>query len=469
MLETEHAQVDLIITDYYGNTASTGRVEVPGKSKLITLPELAPGYYEINVERRGVTVTKTAMAIITPYDFDGVPYAESDFGVCTHLERSGGSGWSFDLLNEISAMGAKFIRDDLEWRGAENPKGVYTFKFDEGKTLLDEKDMGFLHTSGFNNQHYDGGATPYTAEGQDGFANYVAAAKDYIGDRYMAVDVFNEFWGPEFGDRGDGPADSLPEYYVPLHKKTYDVMKAAYPEVLVLANFARDEANPDKPTLGWYEETLKLGVADYMDGIFIHPYYGRTYPPETRIPLAYTNTINSLHGRYNVTGKLIWATETGSNTTNVTEKEQAQFVPRSYALFKHYGIEKVAWYDFMDDGTDPLSQEHNFGFIRNKFNEVYGAYTPKPSYVAYAVMARKLTGLHYSAGSTAAGVYHYTFTGTDGKRVDMVWATTAAVKEIITSNTLTVTDIMGVSKQYTPLDGKVTLQATQDVLYIEGI
>ena len=55
-----------------------------------------------------------------------------------------------------------------------------------------------------------------------------------------------------------------------------------------------------------------------------------------------------------------------------------------YSLSRRFGtFEAIYWYDFQDDGTNPTNPEHNFGLIREDFS-------PKPAYVAAAVLTNRL-------------------------------------------------------------------------------
>ena len=459
--------VEIVINDYWDAEAARFTQSVDG-SAVIDIPIDRPGYYELYIyanDHRNIRtqVAKTTFAVLAPFDFNKYSVDQSSFGISTHLNFAA-RGWEKDLVDEIAQMGAKIIRDDLEWNNLEQQKGVYSVDIAKQISMIEERNMGFLIAGGYNNPLYDHNMTPYTDAGRDGYANYMINAIKAVGPSLVAVDDYNEFWGPSFGSRNNSPAQSKPEYYIPLVKRLHEAMKREFPDILLLANYCRNEEH----YTGWYEETLKLGIADYMDGIYLHPYFYTRRNPETVIT-EWMDHIAQMHKTYNVSGKELWVTETGMQTTGAPERMQAQYIPRAYAIYKSRGIEKVIWYNFMNDGITPEIAEYNFGLIRNK-KDPLGAFVPKSSYVAYAAMTRELTNAEYTSGSISEdGIYHYTFEEETGETVNLLWST-AENKNIAikTGAPLNVTDVMGGKDVLTPVDGTVYLTLSQDVLYIKG-
>ena len=479
----DFGKVKLSAVDYWGNKKEAVK-QISDLNTTLDFSALVAedeaGYYELFVYAEdGTELCKTTAAVITPHDFRQYTHEQSDFGIGTHLSQGLGT-WRFDLIDEAEWMGAKIIRDDLEWFECERPgRGNYNLHvFNDFPAVLEARNMGFVHASGYTNEYYDGRSTPHTEDGQQGFANYVAAMARLFGSSYIAVDVYNEFWG--MGSRGNGIANSEAEYYVPLQQKTYQAVKAAMAngdighDVDVLSTFVSNAGE----FVGWYEKTLTHGggVANYMDGIYIHPYYQHVAPESMITGNNYMNYIDRIHGDHNVTGKKIWATEHGANTTETTEQRQAQYVPRSYAMLKSRGVEKAIWYNLMDDGADPADGAGTFGFIRNG-NNALGAYVPKPSYVAYSVMTRLLTNSEYIGGTNGARannyVYHHKFRDENGDTVNMIWyhrnnTTQSTAITINTTSPIEITDLMGHTSIHTPSGGRVSLNATNDVIYVKG-
>jgi hypothetical protein len=130
----------------------------------------------------------------------------------------------------------------------------------------------------------------------------------------------------------------------------------------------------------------------------------------------------------------------------------------------------------MNDGITNTGEDR-FGFVRNKADPL-GAYSPKPSYVAYAVMARMLTGTKYVGGGYPDGahsknsLYWYEFRGENNESIHIVWRDGAPASKTVTVQTaeaqLEVTDIMGRVRNYTPSGGQITLTVSDEVMYIKG-
>ena len=467
IVNTGAARIKVVIRDYWDNEYASFTESVTGGSVTVRLPVDEPGYYELyvcTVNENDVKTqpVKTTLAVLTPFDFTKYTWEQSDFGMGVHLNTDY-EGWERDMVREVSWMGAKLIRDDIPWRLFENPKGKYTLDYEPQRSMMVERNMAFIMASGYTNKFYDDEMTPYTADGQEGFANYICNAATEFGPAMVAVDVHNEFWG--MGSRGDSPAQSKAEYYFPLLKKAYETVKKEHPNLIMLSDMTHNNEVFD----GWYETILEKGAGDYMDGIFPHPYY-QHFRPEIIIPERYMNFIGEMHKKYNVTGKRVWFTEQGSTVAeqDMTELIQAQYVPRAYVIGKEYGVEKAIYYDFMDDGIDEKEGEHNFGFIRNKAHKL-GAYSPKASFVTYSAMTRQLTNTDYIGGEVSEeGIYLHKFLNENQKTVNVIWSLENKDINIATEQPLEVVNVVGGSRTISPENGRISLAASPDVLYVIG-
>jgi len=436
---------------------------------------LGLGYYELAVYNSDDPDTreqlaKTSFSILDDHEF--APAADSIFGVNTHMVRSYiGNGWGYDVTQEAYAIGAMTIRDGYDWSSAETTEGEYKFDFQNTSSYLKAKNMDYLFITGFANSLYDNGYTPYTQEGRQAFANYSKAAYDYYpGKRLIHQEMYNEWWG--MGDRGeDGPADCLPETYIPLVQTIYQTIdKENYPDAVLFGEFGSDV---------WNSAIVELGISDYMDAAAIH-----VYPPyvnyENKIPEnGYTTRIKNLRtmlDEYSERGKTqpIWLTEAGYTTTinkyGVSEHDQAKYLPRMYLEALAAGAEKIFWYDLIDDGVKDYADkgathENHFGLLRAIGNAM-GGYTPKPAFVAHGVMARAIDGLKYSENNSDENYYDYIFT--DGeKTVHAMYSLTGATVELSTDKKVKITDLMGRETTLSPIGGKVTLELDDYVIYVE--
>ena len=115
-----------------------------------------------------------------------------------------------------------------------------------------------------------------------------------------------------------------------------------------------------------------------------------------------------------------WATHTPHNTLRQdfapnTLRAQAELIARSYLCAIVSGVEpRTFWYDFRNDGDDPIYFEHQMGIIYNDFS-------PKPAYLAYATLTRVLRGKRLvGAVSAPPGVLAFSFKPTAGGSVETI-------------------------------------------------
>ncbi|GAB3410557.1 sugar-binding protein [Flindersiella endophytica] len=448
--------------DFWGGTATSGSTAATSDGVATIRPAIAKrGYYTLDLTAKaadGSTVgtARTSLALLDPFDVKSV--ADSPFGIGTHF-----TGYSADLIPLLAKAGIMNVRNDLGWGGIETTKGSYDFSgYDPVMSRLDAAGINVFPIVDYTNRFHDNDATPYTDAGREGFANYSAATLEHYNAQLDEVEVYNEFNIPGFGDRGDGPADAKAEYYYPLLKATHDKLKAVDPDVDVIG-----PASAGVP-LEWLETLFQLGAMPYLDKVSIHPYQYPT-PPENVV--GNLDAVGNLVKEYNNgQAKPLWITEQGwpthNGATGVSEQTQAAYLVRAYAMALSRGVEKFFWYDFMNDGTDPAYNENNFGIIRND-HDAMGRWVPKPAYVAYAVMARQLTGATFQRREDLGdGVFSMVF-GKGSKTTRVLWSTQPTTVDVSTGSAVTVADLTGDQKSYSPgPGGTVALSVSGDPVYV---
>jgi hypothetical protein len=413
---------------------------------------------------RNGTPIKTAentFAVLPPNDLSQV--TDSPFGMSTHFAWY--PTWDVPLMSLLQQAGVKNVRDELYWNKVELQKGLYTFStaYNNYMNGLQAHNINPFTLFGYTNQYYDQNSTPYSDEGRKGYADYGNAVLHQYGS-IKWVEVYNEFNHPGFGDAGNGPADAKPEYYFNLLKQTYETIKAQNPNVTVVGC-----ATSGIP-MDWLEEVFKLGGLKYMDAISVHP-YRYPYAPETLTgDLAKLKDLIKL---YNGGNSLpVWISEMGwpteQDSRGVSENVQAEYIVRSHVTALSEGVEKVFWYDFMNDGLNPTYNENNFGIIRSA-GDAKGNYAPKPAYVAYAAMTKQLTGAAFSRKEDiGTDVYSYVF-NSNGEDTRVVWSKDTKQIKVKTETPITVTDLMGGEDTLYPgLGGYVYLTISDSPLYIRG-
>lgn len=454
------------VTNYWGDTVLQGSDPVQGGVYELPLPLQTQGYFELIVTayKNDTLLDQYTTHLARLPSFDLTQVDDSPFGFAAHLARAS-RGWSPEVSTLIGHSGAKNMRDEIEWIRVEREKGVYTFP------EVDERYMGMLAQIGikpslvldFTNPFYDNNSTPYTDEGRQGFANYGKALLQHYGNQIEWLEVYNEFNIPEFGDRGDGPADSRADYYYPLLKKTYEELKSVRPDLTVVGM-----ATSGVP-LTWMEEVFQLGGMDYMDAISIHPYRFPRAPEGMAHDIA--NVQNLIRQYNNGQLKPIWVTEfgwpTNTGTTGVDNWTQAEYLVRGHVILLASGVEKIFWYDFMNDGRSASDSEENFGVIRNSTSRL-GAHVPKPAFAAYGAMTRQLTGAQFIERETVAEQVHSYLFDRNNERFRVMWSLEPANVTLQAASAVTVTDIMGNVTSYEPAGGEVYLTLTGEPVYVSG-
>ncbi|OPA75105.1 hypothetical protein BVG16_21070 [Paenibacillus selenitireducens] len=476
-IQTGRSHVSWKIIDIWGALVASGVVTPHYGEAKIQFPSSLLGYFTLEAsaeaENRDPVSMVTSFTVLTPYDVSQIN--DSPFGVNTHFTWTP-KGWSPSLTELIAKAGIKNVREGSEWGSVEKQKGVYTVPASpvaaEYMDGLRDKSLDQLWVAAFTNPFYDANSTPYTDEGREGFANHAKAILDaYNGadpsvpgyNRFLKqIEVYNEF-NIGFGDRGTGPADSKPEYYFPLLKKTYETVKAAHPDTVVTG------MSTAGVPLSWLESVMQLGGLNYMDTLSIHPY---VYPKDPEMMVKSFKDVNDLVRRYNG-GKTmpIWLSEIGWPTHNtlsgVSEKKAADNLVRGYVLSLANGVEKIYWYDLMNDGTNKTLNEDNFGLIRNKA-DLLGAYTPKPVFTAYAVMIRQLSEAVFDSDLSQTGSYYQYLFKKGSEDIRIAWAVQPTPVVIRSQTPVRIVDFMGNETVYTPVQGKIYVTLNGEAVYIHG-
>jgi hypothetical protein len=472
VVRTTRPSVSWATYDIYGAQVTSGSASPVGGKSQITVPFSKLGYFtlEVTAEQTGIEplVRSTAYAVVSSALPPG--NGESPFGVSTHLNWTT-SGWSKELSKLIRYMGASFVRDGMEWSSIEKQKGVYTFapSPDDYMQKLAENDLKLLFVAAFNNPFYDNNATPYTDVGRRGLAEYAKAYIEQYKDQLIGFNVYNEFNGG-FGKRGNSPANSQPNYYFNLMKETYNVVKPIHPNVPVVGIVSGGV------DLNWIEGVLK-GVGEgedknaglkYLDAVSVQTYMDPNAPDDVFAKLEDLKTLIKQYNNGNLVP--IWVTEFGSPTQSakgVDEKTQANYLPRGFVSGLGLGVERMSWYDFMNDGLRADYNEDNFGLVRHK-NDPMGAYTPKPAYASYAAMSRQLSGAVFEEIEQFGDPIKSNLFTKGGENLRVVWAQSDTQAVIETNNNLEITDFMGNTEIYSPHHGKIYITITGEPFYIKG-
>jgi hypothetical protein len=442
------------VTDYSGATVLQGQLAVTSKQTTLSLQRLPDNYYELKVTDHTTAAATTwtlPFTVVAPFS----PPANTPFGVSAHFSMHD----PLEVAPTIVTMGARWVRDDATWAKIETKQDAYNFaSTDPYMQVLRENGINPLLILDYNSSFYDNGQTPYDEVGFTAFANYARALVSHYGPELKAVEVYNEY----NGTFSNGPCARKASCYAQLLRYTYQAIKSVRPDVTVVAGatFLID--------LDWFKELFAAGGLSYADAISIHPYSLLFFDsPEVREIAENIQKLQDLmqtnnHGAT----KPIWITEIGWSTALdlTNEAAQAHYLVRSMALSLSVGVQKIFWYDFLNDGTAFIDKEQNFGLLRRP--DAIDYYTPKPAYTAYAVLMRMLAGRTFITRESAeAGIYHLRFSD----NLHLLWSTPLN-QHIKFSVTGPVAGISMTGKQQTlhPEGGQITLDLSAEPVYILG-
>ncbi|MEE6133330.1 cellulase family glycosylhydrolase [Priestia sp. GS2] len=333
---------------------------------------------------------------------------------------SSGVGIAFHFTGkpiDISMMkeaGIKVARTDLLWSEVEKKKGKYKYKqYDELTQGLIESGIKPYYILNYSNRIYEENFSIVTGQGQKAFVNYV----DNVTYRYKNKGIIWEIWNEPNNLKY---WDTRPNYddYALLVEKTSKVIRKNDPSGIVVAPAL---AGLNDNSLKWLEEVLKRGILDNIDAISVHPY--RSYLPETVIQdYKQLRELLTKYGKKDlpiITGEWGYPSEVQWDGIKLSQKQQAQYLVRTYLINTYQKIPISIWYDWKNDGDNLSEIEHNFG-IRG-----YDVLQSKESYTALKSMTKLLQGYMFSKRIDVGNPNDFVleFLNSDGKKIIVFWTT----------------------------------------------
>ena len=441
-------------TDLNGTTILKGQALASAGQVLLSLPKEADGYYMLHVvdHTGSPTTTQTIpLAILAPFSNP----TSSPFGISAHFGR----GDDLSLIPLVSLLGVSMVREDATWSQIEQAPGQYNFStLDPSMYELQQNNLTPLLILDYTNRLYDNNQTPYDSAGLTAFANYAKAVVSHYGSQLKTVEVYNEY----NGIFSTGVCADKASCYAQMLQATYPAIKAVRPDVTVIggAVFSAD--------LAWFRQLFQQKALRYMDAVSDHPYTTSNFvSPEMEDTKKQMENLKALIKSSNGgTAKPLWITEMGWPTSflHVDERTQADYLVRAALLSVAAGVDKFFWYDLLNDGTSTFDDEDNFGLLNRP--DYSGLYTPKPSYVAYAVLTRQLSGQHFiSSNSIGWSIYDEQFSN----NTQVLWSAFGTPAVIVSTTTpIAVTSMTGSTQSYTPSHGQIVLTLSGDPIYLHG-
>jgi hypothetical protein len=358
--------------------------------------------------------TAPAQAVwLAPPDWqvDAALEPDSPFGMGVYLNRYGGDARGLAVMEQTAQMaakaGAKWTREDFSWDRLEPRKGEFDWRFTDNLVACAKRNGITVYAIAAYWSHW---TKPYSQEGIADYLNYVRAMVRHYKSDIHHWEIWNEpnifFW--------QGP-------------------KEMYGELLTRSYAAIKETDPQAQVLGLSTAGIDYGFIDKMlalktpfDVLTIHPY--RTYLND----LDFIKDLKRASDKAQLPDgrrRPVWLTEMGWSTFTphnalkqdfaaTTLRAQAELIARSYLCAIASGVEpRTFWYDFRNDGDDPVYFEHQMGIV-------YRDFRPKPAYVAFGTLAQVLKGTKLDR-AVAIGedtiAYQFKAVAPGGKDVLAVW------------------------------------------------
>jgi len=356
------------------------------KSFKETREALPKGYYDVALELKAKQlvlkrIQSSFVVLGPPIEFEDPMH--SPFGL------SGGALFHIPIethptqgdlrLKQIDQLGVRWGRNSIWWDGIYRQQGKYDWgKADSVISYFKKYNIQLL---GILNSSTDPltGRPPVTEKGRQAFGEYVYELVNRYKDTVRHWEVWNEpnishFWQFE----------PNPEQYGELLKIAFKAIKRADPDAKVVGGVTSGT------DLDFIEAILKRGAADSMDVVCVHPYQGNA--PGTSHPadqLHKTPALRQLLDRHGGEAIPIWMTECGWPTIgDFDETRQVEYLTKYFISVLGEGlVEKVYWFNLDDWGPRGSSTGGHWGLT-------YMDHSPKPSFLAYAVLMEVLADYH---------------------------------------------------------------------------
>ncbi len=426
--ESQDLNVSYKVLDYGNSLVDIGEFDVhlspneTGSIKSLTFGALPKGTYTVSVDAASPDASiklHEDVHIGTITDLTGK--AVHDFlGVNTHFNKGYG-GWDV-RMPLVKQAGAASIRD-----GYSGNDGHIDTALANGVSLLIVTSVDI---------------------------NEIQQAATRLKGKVDALEIGNEL-----------SSVYTPEEYYEILKAAYTAVKSVDPDMKVVGGVTFQYDEP------WLKKLVDLGACDYLDAISFHVYSNKN-PEGAGIINAFQDLRNYIKSK-GITKEIeLWLTETGwptqdPNWGGFPEKISAAYAAQLYVanLANDVLIDKIYWYDFINDCTDQTFFECSQGLL-------HVDNSPKPSYVAFNAVSDILAGATFVQSYTTldSDIRVYKFhRAADNQDILVLWANRD--KQIglkLGSGQLNVTDLFGNTKPYDVVDGIVTFTASAMPIYIEG-
>ncbi len=424
----DHHQREQIVRDIIPGDKLTSEVVL----EPLNLPRL--GYFRVmaafkDKAGRVITEDETAFAIIPDVELKK-PQPESPFGIGAYYAVRFNAE-ELKIATQLQRLlGATWNREELLWDIGEPQPGHWEWeRFD--RTIDACRDNNILVLGLLD--YWGKWALPLTEAGYTAFANYARTVAERYkpNGKFARAQNWNDNYGIAHWEVWNEPAtfwSGTGEQFGILLGRSYQALKQVDPKAMVFfANWGES----------FDTKVITTAGKDSFDGIAPHYYCPPRSPEDAALDEAMQKTVEFFHrqGIY----RPFWITEMGweADNTLLRQRDQANFLVRSYVMALAAEMDKVFWYNFVNDGRDKHKLE--FGLVNRE------DWTPKVGYAAYASMVKRLSGAKfYRTVEKGRPVRFYIFTR-DGKTVAVLWSlkTEGRLNANLPLKSCRVYDIMG--------------------------
>ena len=249
------------------------------------------------------------------------------------------------------------------------------------------------------------------------------------------------YWELGLEENLQGRYNSAPYFWPNLDAKI-TVAREAAEAAGVDVKYAYQIAEPNGRR-GDITKFLSSAAGRKFDLLSLHPYAW----PDFRSPETWMSGLMTfVYGQMNSTGVHlpIWFTEVGApeainypggwfgygdrnspdpninrRVTGLSRQDHLRYMIKVHALGRQMGVEKVLWYNWIDQGNDRTFPERGFGIV-----DFWGF--PKPAYLGYATITRHLEGRTPAGIVQPANGLHWTVFAGAQDDVYVAWQYPAA-------------------------------------------
>ena len=411
------------VRDWEGLTLESGEtgVTVPARTEAVEIQTPVPARLaatrrfleaEFSLDIPGQQVPPAAAVWLAGVEQpgDATLTPDSPFGMGVYLNRYGGDPRGLALMERAANLardaGVKWSREDFSWGRLEPRPGQFDWTYyDHLLACARRNGISVYAIVGY----WAAWTKPYTAAGIDDYVRFVKALVGRYHNDIHQWEIWNEpnifFW--------QGPKDM----YAELLTRSYAAIKEVDPAAQVLGLSTSGIDNK------FIARMLDLKAP--FDVLTIHP-YRRQLNDQTFIQdlAAVAEQVKRPDGARRPVWltEMGWATHQPHNTSHqdfvpTSLREQAQLIARSYLCAIVSGVEpRTFWYDFRNDGEDPMYFEHQMGIV-------YSDFRPKPAYIAFATLTQALKGRKLAGSVPApAGVFAFRFQPVTGQNGEVIAA-----------------------------------------------